>query len=265
MLTLGFALAEKRLPADDELAAFEDTVVAGFVAAFCAEESSPLYQRDVQEIMAMIEPERGVERMLDVGVRAGRFGDHFGKRQGLTLKQMRESVNGIDLGSVREGRLEEVMNGRLNLAPELVLNDVDALLQAEPEPGLLLIGRRNTRSNNSWLRNLPMLGKGRDLCVLEMHPEDAADLDIGDGETVELSSDNASLKIPVVLTEDLLPGIVAMPHGFSSDGELQQSHCQNGENYNRLAAAADVDRPSATAALNGIPVRVSRTRAEQNV
>ena len=262
MLTLGFILSEKRQPADDELAAFEDVVVAGFVSAFTGEQASHLYERDVQEIMAMIEPEGGVERMLDVGIRAGRFGDHFGEREGLTLRQMRERVHGIDLGPVREGRLKEVMNGRINLAPALLLVELDALqqtdtlLQKESERGLLLIGRRNTRSNNSWLRNLPMLVKGKDLCVLEMHPEDAAALGIGDGETVELSSDNASLEIPVQLTEELLPGVVAMPHGFSSDGELQQSHCQNGENYNRLAAAAVVDRPSATSALNGISVKV---------
>ena len=257
MLTLGFILSEKRVPSDGELAAFEDVVIAGFVSAFANEESSSLHQRDVQEIMAGIDAESGVERMLDVGVRAGRFGDHFGRRDGLTLKQMREKVNGIDLGPIRAGRLREVTHGSIDLAPSLILDDIDAILQEKTEQGFLLIGRRNTRSNNSWLRNLPMLGKGRDLCVLEMHPQDAATLDISDGETVELSSDNASLEMPVLLTEDLLPGVVAMPHGFSSDGELQQSHCQDGENYNRLAAAAVVDRPSATSALNGIPVRVN--------
>lgn len=257
MLTLGFILSEKRVPGDGELAAFEDVVIAGFVSAFASEESSSLNQRDVQEIMAGIDAESGVERMLDVGVRAGRFGDHFGRRDGLTLKQMRENVNGIDLGPIRAGRLREVTHGRIDLAPSLILDDIDAILQEKTEQGFLLIGRRNTRSNNSWLRNLPMLGKGRDLCVLEIHPQDAAALGISDGETVELSSDNASLEMPVLLTEDLLPGVVAMPHGFSSDGELQQSHCQDGENYNRLAAAAVVDRPSATSALNGIPVRVN--------
>ena len=261
MLTLGFILSERQLPADGELGAFEDVVIAGFVSSFTDEESGSLHQRDVQEIMAKIEAESGVERMLDVGVRAGRFGDHFGQRDGLTLKQMRESVNGIDLGPIREGRLQEVSNGGIDLAPSLILEDIDAILQGELERGFLLIGRRNTRSNNSWLRNLPMLGKGRNLCVLEMHPQDAAALGLSDGETVELSSDNASLEIPVLLTEDLLPGVVAMPHGFSSYRELQQSHCQDGENYNRLAAAAIVDRPSATSALNGISVRVNGRRS----
>ena len=258
MLTLGYVLAEKRVPADDELNAFEDVVVAGFVSAFCADENSPLYQRDVQEVMAMIEPESGVERMLDVGIRAGRFGDHFGRREGLTLKQMRDNVNGIDLGSIRERRLQEVMHGSISLSPSLILDDIDALQQSEPGHGLLLIGRRNTRSNNSWLRNLPMLGKGKDLCVLEIHPQDAAALGIEDGETARLSSANASMELPVQLSEDLSPGVVAMPHGFSSDGQLQQSNRQNGENYNRLVAATIIDRPSGTSALNGVSVEVSR-------
>lgn len=91
MLTLGFILSEKRVPANGELAAFEDVVIAGFVSAFTDEKTSSLHRRDVQEIMAKIEVESGVERMLDVGVRAGRFGDHFGRRDGLTLKQMREA------------------------------------------------------------------------------------------------------------------------------------------------------------------------------
>lgn len=258
MLTLGYVLAEKRVPSDDELNAFEDVVVAGFVSAFCADENSPLYQRDVQELMAMIEPESGVERMLDVGIRAGRFGDHFGRCEGLTLKQMRDNVNGIDLGSIREKRLQEVMHGSISLSPSLILDDIDALQQSEPGHGLLLIGRRNTRSNNSWLRNLPMLGKGKDLCVLEIHPQDAAALGIEDGETARLSSANASMELPVQLSEDLSPGVVAMPHGFSSDGQLQQSNCQNGENYNRLVAATIIDRPSGTSALNGVSVEVSR-------
>ena len=146
MLTLGFILSEKRVPGDGELAAFEDVVIAGFVSAFANEESSSLHQRDVQEIMAGIDAESGVERMLDVGVRAGRFGDHFGRRDGLTLKQMCESVNGIDLGPIREGRLPEVSNGGIDLAPSLILDDIDAILQEKTEQGFLLIGRRNTRS-----------------------------------------------------------------------------------------------------------------------
>ena len=258
MLTLGFIMAEKRVPGAADLAGFEDVIVAGFVSAFSADEASPLYQRDVQEMMAMIEPGSGVERMLDVGIRAGRFGDHFGERDGLTLRKVGESVNGIDLGSIRAGRLQEVMRGSINLSPSLILEDIDALVQTETQSGLVLIGRRNTRSNNSWLRNLPMLGKGKELCVLEMHPVDALEHGVVDGDNVVLSSDNASLEIAVQLSEDLSPGVVAMPHGFSSDGHLQQSNRQNGENYNRLVPAAIIDGPSATSALNGLSVTVSK-------
>ena len=268
MLSLGFILAEKRVPNPEELTAFEDVIVAGFVSALCDQESGALHQRDVQEIMAMIEPESGVERMLDVGIRAGRYGDHFGQRDGLTLKKMSEAVNGIDLGAIREDRLAEVANGTMSLAPAAILADIDALqneaLQAEAlkaegsEHDLKLVGRRNTRSNNSWLRNLPMLGKGKPLCVLEMHPEDASDRGIADGEMVEIKSANGALEIPVVLTEDLLPGTVAMPHGFSSDGELKQTQLLDGENYNRLVAATIVDIPSGTSALNGVSVMVNQ-------
>ena len=263
MLTLGYIVAEKRPPTPDELGAFEDVVVAGFVSTFVGDESSPLYERDVQEIMGMIEPERGVERMLDVGVRAGRYGDHFGTRDGLTLKQMRDNVHGIDLGQIREGRLQELTGDGIQLAPAELFKDIDVLTQAEPDTGFMLIGRRNTRTNNSWLRNLPMLGKGRDLCVLEMHPQDAQALGVQDGGTVEINSGTAAIERPVLFNEDMMPGVVAMPHGFSSDDELQQSRRLDGENYNRLAAAAVVDGPSATSALNGIPVQIRPVRAAQ--
>lgn len=257
-LGLGYMIAQKAVPTPADLSEFEDSVVAGLVAAHCADPTSPLHGRDVQEIMAMIEPSSGVERMLEVGIRGGQWGDWFGQRQGLTLKQLEDTPDGVDFGEIRSGRLQEVVRhpaGEIDLAPKVILEDLDSL--SAPDTDFLLIGRRNTRSNNSWLRNIPMLGKGKPLCVLEMHFDDGAELGIEDGQLVTVARDLAKLELPVSLTADIAKGVVALPHGFTNSSDLNQQNLLPGENYNRLAKAVDVDRPSGTAALNGIPVSVT--------
>ena len=47
---------------------------------------------------------------------------------------------------------------------------------------MVLIGRRQLRSNNSWMHNLPALVKGKDRCTLHVHPDDAERLGLADGE-----------------------------------------------------------------------------------
>ena len=101
-----------------------------------------------------------------------------------------------------------------------------------------------------------MLGKGRPLCFLEMHPDDAADRGVSDGDTVTVTGQAASLEVLVKVTDEIAQGVVAMPHGFSSEKSLNQENLTPGENYNRLVAAAFTDGPSATVALNGVPVTV---------
>ncbi len=256
-LTVAYMAGQKKVPTPSELREFEDGVVAGLVSAHCADPTSPIYGRDVQEIMAQVEPAAGVERMLEVGIRAGQWGDWFGEREGLTLKALADEPNGVDFGEIKPGRLGNVVqrtDGKIDFSPDVILKDIDCL-QA-PGEGFVLIGRRHTRSNNSWLRNIPMLGKGKPLCVLEMHSEDAKALGVAEGDSVLVSNDNAELKVPVRCTEDLARGVVAMPHGFSNRSDLRQRNLVAGENYNRLARANDVDQPSGTAALNGILVNI---------
>lgn len=260
-LVLGHMLAVGRVPGHEELSAYEDDVVAAFAAAHCSDEGSPIHGRDVQEIMAMVEPARGVERMLEIGIRAGQWGDAFGRREGLTLSKLMVSPNGIDFGAIRAGRLGEVNlrpDKKIDLAPDAVIEDLQRLPIEESVDGYLLVGRRNASTNNSWLRNVPMLGRGRALCVLEIHEKDAELLGVVDGDVVALSSDTATLQVPVRRTADIARGVVALPHGFSNSGNLQQQRLRQGENYNRLAAANRIDLPSATSALNGIPVSIER-------
>jgi anaerobic selenocysteine-containing dehydrogenase len=280
MLGIACAAGLGRAPTGQELDDFEDEVVAQAVRGYVSDESGPLAGRDVQEILAAIGPQRGVERLLDLGIRAGRWGDAFGARpagtasdpHGLTLQRMIDSPDSIDLGPLQPSldRVVRSADGRLDLAPSLMLDEI-ARLRSDQTPAdpaeLLLIGRRNIQTNNSWLHNLPRLAKGPARCVLEMHPADAAARGLGEGELVAVRTRVDQVVVPLHITDELAPGVVCLPHGFSHAGTPEQRLAQqrglgnHSANSNRLAAAGDVDRPSATAALNGIPVVCERALA----
>ena len=265
-LTLAYIIAHQATPSDTQLREFEDNIVAATVAQYVDDQQSPLYQRDIQELVAMIGPETGVERLLDLGIRAGRWGDHFENNHfkdtdGLTLQRLIDNPDGIDLGALRANRMSEMIgrpNGKMDLAPSIILQDIDRILQAPESSEFQLIGRRSTRTNNSWLHNLPMLAKGKNLCVLELHPDDAATFNLASDELVDLSSGLATLTVIAEVTDKISKGVVSLPHGFSEHKNLLQSTAASGANYNRLAASSIIDVPSGTSALNGIPVTLSK-------
>jgi anaerobic selenocysteine-containing dehydrogenase len=260
-ITLAYITAHGSVPRDAERRAFEDDVLAATIARYTNDTHSPLHQLDVQEILGMID-HQGVDRMLDLGIRAGRWGDHFGKRDGLTLQSLIDQPDGIDLGELRSQRLSEVVktpDGKLDLGPDILLTEIATLASAEPEYGLTLIGRRNAQTNNSWLSNLPMLTRGRTLCTLEMHPADAAEIQLQQGELAELTTPIGTLRVEVTISDNIAPGVVSLPHGFSEDKDLRQSNTPPGPNYNRLIASSIVDRPSGTSALNGISVSITKS------
>lgn len=249
-LQLAYGLSSNGQVADAAaLASFEDDLVAHAVHRHVSDPLGSLYGRDVQEILGLIEPPSGVERLLDLGFRAGPFGDAFGKRQGLTLGLVQASPDGIDLGPLRP-RLAEVIrhaDGVIDLAPPLVLAEVERLKHMPHADGLMLIGRRNVKSNNSWLTGIKGLDKGVDICVIEMNEEDAKFRQITQGDRVRLFNAVGSIEAQVVVGDDLCRGVVCLPHGFART------------NYNQLAATSVVDEPTGTAALNGIMVEVERT------
>lgn len=121
----------------------------------------------------------GPERILDLTLRTGPFGDRYGENpDGLSLAKLKEQPNGINFGPM-VSQVPEVLNTpdkKIRLAPQYLLDDIPRLarrLEREPDE-LVLVSRRHLRSNNSWLHNVSALMKGRDRCTLLMHPEDAA-------------------------------------------------------------------------------------------
>lgn len=206
----------------------------------------------------------GPERMLDLTLRTGPFGDQYGKNPGgLTLDLLKANPNGIDFGPMVP-QLPDILgtpDKKIRLAPQYLLDDLPRLatrLERPAEP-LVLVSRRHLRSNNTWLHNVPALMKGRDRCTLLIHPDDAARCGIADDDVVTVKSEAGEIKVPVEVTDAIKPGVVSMPHGWGHGKPGTRMSVANnspGANTNALSPPTFVDEPSGNGALNGIPVTI---------
>ena len=207
----------------------------------------------------------GPERVLDLTLRTGPFGDRYGEHpDGLTLEKLKQHPNGINFGPMVP-QLPDILgtaDGRVRLAPQYLLDDLPRLaarLDRAPDD-LVLVSRRHLRSNNSWLHNVAPLMKGRERCTLLMHPDDATPRGLVDGAVVTVSSAAGTLDVPVELTEAIKPGVVSMPHGWGHGKPGTRMSVANGSpgvNTNVLSPPEFLDEPSGNGALNGIPVTVT--------
>jgi len=248
--------------ADPTLA--DDQVITATLTKEIADDDSPVAGRDIDELIAMLPSGPGYERRLDLMLRLGPYGDAFGANPGgLNLDALKAAPHGIDYGPLQP-RLPEVLrtaSGTVELAPEAVVADVARLQQSldrDPDE-LVLIGRRHLRSNNSWMHNLPALAGGTNRCTLQIHPDDAARL--GLGETAVVKGAGGELVVPVEVTSGIRRGVVSLPHGWGhgQDGTRQSvADTQPGVNVNQLYDGTALDPLSGTAVLNGLPVQVSR-------
>jgi anaerobic selenocysteine-containing dehydrogenase len=223
-----------------------------------------LPDRDPDEVLRALEPRRGPERVLDLLLRAGPYGEGFGRNpDGLTLGLLEENPHGVDLGPL-EPRVPDVLrtaSGKIELAPEPIVGDVERLRAGlDRENGhMVLIGRRQLRSNNSWMHNLDALVKGKDRCTMHVHPDDATRLGLADGGRAVVTSRAGRVEAPVEVTDAIMPGVVSIPHGWGHDApgaRLRVAEDHAGVNSNALADETRVEPLSGNAILNGIPVEV---------
>jgi anaerobic selenocysteine-containing dehydrogenase len=161
----------------------------------------------------------------------------------------------------RADEMVRTPSGRIELAPEYVLGDLTRLKQRmERDPdGLVLVSRRHLRSKNSWMHNVKVLVKGKDRCTLLIHPDDAAACGVSDGGRARISSEAGSIEVPVEMSDEMMPGVVSLPHGWGHDKpgtRLSVAREHAGVNNNLLAPGTFVDELSGNAAVNGIPVEV---------
>lgn len=199
-------------------------------------------------------------------------GPYF-KSHGLNLKKLKQNPHGIDLGPMCSCLPDRLLtkDKTIQLAPSEFVSDLqklDGILLANNQTretnefNLLLIGRRDPRTNNSWLHNSYRMVKGKQRCRALVNPQDARSRNIEDGETALVSSRVGAIRIPVALSDEMMPGVISIPHGWGHkmEGvELRVARDHAGVNTNILTDDRYLDTISGNAALNGVPVSLSKT------
>ena len=242
----------------------DDLAAAQVAGRLTADPSSRVTGCDPDGLLAAASGRRE-DRILDLLLRAGPYGDGFGSHPGgLSLDVLAAAPHGVDLGPLQP-RLPEVLrtpSGRAELAPPQLLGQLPALeaLLREQADGLVLIGRRQLRSNNSWMHNLPLLAGGSNGCTLQIHPTDAAGRGLSDGSAAVVRSSAGELTVAVEVTDRVAPGVVSLPHGWghhAAGAKLTVAAQHPGVNSNLLTDEGPLDPLSGNAVLNGIPVTVA--------
>jgi formate dehydrogenase len=205
-------------------------------------------------------------RLVDTLLRLGPKGDLFGlRRGGLNLAKLAKHPHGMVLA---EHLAPDVMRNqlrhkskRVRLDPPQIVEDVALMVSRnghDPNFPLRLIGLRELRSHNSWMHNAPLLMRGGRTHAARIHPVDAGRIGAGDGEPMRITSPHGAIEIEAMLTDEVKPGTIAVPHGWGHTGEWSVANAAGGANVNVLASSdpADLERLAGMAHLNGIPVRV---------
>jgi anaerobic selenocysteine-containing dehydrogenase len=213
-------------------------------------------------------PTPGPERILDLAIRTGPFGDRYGQRPGgLNLTAFKQAPGGIIIGDAKPlgAAALSTKSGKLELAPEYILSDISRLegAIARPKPAMVLVSRRQLASLNSWLHNFEGLVKGRNRFSVFLHPEDAARIGVLQDEIVRIQSTEGEIDAPVEITDIMIAGVASVPHGWghsAPDTRLNIAHHHAGANSNVLCPGTFVDAISGNAAFNGIPVEITRTK-----
>lgn len=235
------------------------------------------------------------DKVIDLALRFGPYGRG---REGLTLSRLRREVHGVDLGPLRPSLPDRLghANKRITLAPDLLVQDLTRLhdwwqrvsseqlaVSSEQSAGnsqqspvsslqslnlsisqsphtFLLIGRRHLRSNNSWMHNSERLVRGKERCTVMVNRGDAAALGLSDGQIVEVRSRVGCITLPAELTDDIMPGVVSIPHGWGHNRpgirlDVAQQH--PGASLNDLTDEQALDELTGNAAFSAIPVTLS--------
>lgn len=199
----------------------------------------------------------GPKFLLEQGLKYGPYKD-------VTLDALIDNPHGIDLGPLHRMLPEAIKHAdkQINLNVDFYQADlarVKEMMQQYDNQEILLIGRRHVRSNNSWLHNSYRLVKGKSRCTLMLHPQTAEQYGIEDGQDVKVTSRVGSVVIAAEVTDELMPGVVSIPHGFGHGRKgvkqkIAQEHA--GVSVNDLTDDTLIDQLSGNAAVNGVPVQL---------
>jgi anaerobic selenocysteine-containing dehydrogenase len=209
------------------------------------------------------------ERVIDIGLALGPYGLRRGPLSALSVGKLKRAEHGIDLGELKPrlpGALQ-TPGKRVRLAPPVLLEEGKRLDQLAQERDarlrdgfdLILIGRRQLRSNNSWMHNSRRLMKGPDRCTAIVNPDDARARGLTDGDRVRVASRSGAIELPLEVSDEIRRGVISIPHGFGHDRpgvgwSVAAAHA--GASVNDITDPGLVDRVTGNAAMNAVPVRV---------
>ena len=219
-----------------------------------------------EAVMAALSRHTGPERRLDLALRMGAYGDAFGKNPGgLTLAKLMDSPDGIDLGPLQP-RVPEMLrtpSGKIELAPPSLLEDVRRAAAAlqQPAPDMVIVGRRQVRSNNSWMHNLPTLAKGPFRCTALVNPVDAQRLGLAEGALARIARGSSRhIEAQVEISDEIMQGVISLPHGWGHalpGARLSVAAERPGANLNDVLDEGLRDPLSGNAVLGGVAVQVT--------
>jgi anaerobic selenocysteine-containing dehydrogenase len=229
-----------------------------------------LHGNEADAVMAALAPRTGPDRRVDWALRSGPYGDGFGQRpDGLTLSKVEASQGGIDLGELQP-RLPQALrtpSGLIELAPPMLIADLQRVVAAltgassSTGPDMVMIGRRDVRSNNSWMHNLPLLAKGPFRCTALVNSIDAKRLGLTHGRMARItSSTSQAVTAQVEVSDTVMPGVVSLPHGWGHNApgtQLSIAALRPGVNLNVLMDERQTDPLSGNAVLSGVQVTLS--------
>ncbi|HXC51147.1 MAG TPA: molybdopterin-dependent oxidoreductase [Candidatus Limnocylindrales bacterium] len=208
-------------------------------------------------------PDSSVDLVLRMGPRGDRFNPWS---SGLSLKKLRAATHGLDLGALEEGVAHRIFHkdGKIHVGAAPFLAAMDELIEKLQTPHqqdeLLLVGRRELRTNNSWMHNVPSLVSGRGRCVLFVHPDDARSAGIEDNSDVLLTSRVHSGPVRIKITDEMRPGVVSLPHGYGHAASARWQRVAGahaGVSVNDWTDDSEVEGIVGQSILNGVSVRLS--------
>lgn len=229
----------------------------------------------VRKVLSVVGVDLSPRLMIDGLIRMSQGGNLFGARRGgLTLRRLtQEHPHGLVVAPhVRTGVLRTAvgyLSRRIKLSHADIATEVEKMV-ARTYPDdypLRMVGMREPRSENSWMHNSPLLMRGERGHHALIHIDDAAGLEVSDGDVVRVLSPYGDITVKVTTTKDMIAGVIAVPHGWGhkGTGTWRRANQAGGSNVNRLTSSdpADVETLSGMAWLTGVPVRIER--AEQSV
>ncbi|MBM3303126.1 MAG: hypothetical protein FJY85_24670, partial [Deltaproteobacteria bacterium] len=159
---------------------------------------------------------------------------------------------------------------RVDLAPEIFLKAATKLnsdyeREWAQQNRMKLISKRERLTHNSWMHNSePFVGPGRSTNYLYVNPADAVSFHLTNGDTAEVTSSFGTVRSPVRITDDLMPGVVAFPHGWGhQDAEgLTIARKYPGVNVNYLTpdGPEGCEKLSGMSHMTGIVVKIRKAK-----